>query len=520
MRLEFETPINFQGQSVPGGTQLAGWAALVHALGLQAPVRRPSCVSEKHIRGSRREQGRWRVFDKRYQPGGQFADHLAFALRHENIDLLILRRAFDAVPKAVLENYVRSAPSGTLTRRAWFFYETMTGQILDVENAPNVTAVDALDKKAYFTGKARLSKRHRVRDNLLGTGDYCPVIRRTAALEEFATLGLAERAAETVGRTGRHLVARAASFLLLADSRASFEIEGERAPRNRLERWGRAVLQAGKNELTIEEIVRLHSVLIEDSRFVFPGLRPDGVFLGERDHIGDPLPEFIGARPQDLDALCSGMLAANNRMRNDELDPILQAAATAFGFVYIHPFQDGNGRVHRCLIHHVLAERKYTPPGMVFPVSSVMLARIDDYRTTLQAYSGPLIDFIEWRPTAERNVEVLNDTTDLYRYFDCTEAAEFLYACVRRTVEHDLPNEIDYLRRHDEAMTRIMDMVEMPDRLAQNLIMFIRQNGGTLSKRRREKEFSALTDDEVQRLENVIQDVFEGFDDTETRDTS
>jgi hypothetical protein len=61
-----------------------------------------------------------------------------------------------------------------------------------------------------------------------------------------------------------------------------------------------------------------------------------------------------------------------------------------------------------------------------------------------------------------------------------------------------------------------MDMIEMPDRLAQNLIMFIRQNGGTLSKSRREKELSALTDDEVQRLENLIQNVFAGFDDTET----
>ena len=57
----------------------------------------------------------------------------------------------------------------------------------------------------------------------------------------------------------------------------------------------------------------------------------------------------------------------------------------------------------------------------------------------------------------------------------------------------------------------------MPDRLAQNLIMFIRQNGGTLSKRRREKEFSALTDDEVQKLESIIQDTYEGFDNTETR---
>ncbi len=260
-------------------------------------------------------------------------------------------------------------------------------------------------------------------------------MRRTEQLEAFTRLGLAERAAETIGRTGQHLITRATSFMLLAGSRASFEIEGERVPRSRLDRWGKAVLQAGKNALTLEEIIRLHRVLIEDSRFVFPGLRPNGVFLGERNHLGDPLPEFIGARPEDLEALCADMLVTNGRMRDDGLDPVLQAAATAFGFVYVHPFQDGNGRMHRCLIHHVLAERGYTPPGMVFPVSSVMLDRIDDYRRTLQDHSMPLMDFIEWRPTADHNVEVLDDTADLYRYFDCTEQAEFLYACVQRTVE-------------------------------------------------------------------------------------
>ena len=91
----------------------------------------------------------------------------------------------------------------------------------------------------------------------------------------------------------------------------------------------------------------------------------------------------------DLADLMDGLLEANDRMRDDGIDAVLQAAATAFGFVYVHPFQDGNGRLHRCLIHHVLAERKFTPPGMVFPVSSVMLDRIDDYRTTLQASLRP-----------------------------------------------------------------------------------------------------------------------------------
>jgi hypothetical protein len=518
MRLKLAETNAFQDKVLPDETQLVGLSALVHALAVKAPVHRPSAVSEKHIRGSRRDEGHWRLFDKRYWPGDNFEDHLTFALRHEDLDLLVLKRVFKAVPKAEIEAFVKAAPTGVPARRVWFLYELLTGDTLDIPDTPNVSAVDLLDSGAYFTGKPKLSKRHRVRDNLLGAKDFIPIIRRTHALVAFTESGLAEKARETVGRTSSHVVSRAASFLLLADNRASFEIEGERPPRNRLERWGRAVVQAGKHALTLDEIVRLHGVLIEDTRLIHPGLRPDGVFLGQRDHENNPLPEFIGARPNDLNSLMNGLIDANARMRDDGIDAVLQAASTAFGFVYVHPLQDGNGRLHRCLIHHVLAERKFTPPGMVFPVSSVMLDRIDDYRTTLQSHSGPLMEFIEWKPTPDRNVEVLNDTADLYRYFDCTEEAEFLYACVKRTVEHDLPHEIDYLRRHDEARRKIMDAVEMPDRLADDLLLFIRQNNGTLSKKRREREFEKLTDTEVANIEVVVRDVFDGFESDKSTD--
>ena len=511
MRLKRPNPEVFQEESVPSQTKLAGQSALVHELSIAAPVRRLFATAEVHVAGGYKQQGAWTVLDRRYWPGDTLADHLSFAMRREDLDLLVLKRIFEAVPQTEIEAFVRAAPASISVRRAWFFYEWLTGRTLDVEDSAADKAVDLLDAKAYLTAAPRLSKRHRVRDNLLGNRRFNPVIRRTEALNEMIQLDLSAKALDIVGRAGGHVISRAASFLLLADSRASFEIEGERPPRNRLERWGRAVLQAGKNPLTLQEILRLHTVLIEDMRFVHPGLRADGVFLGERDHTGDPLPEFIGARSSDLGDLMEGMLEANDRMSADGIDPVVQAAATAFGFVYVHPFEDGNGRLHRCLIHHVLAERKFTPPGLVFPVSSVMQERIGDYRATLQRHSGPLMPWIEWRPTAERNVEVLNDTADLYRYFDATEAAEFLYACVRRTVEHDLPREIDYLRRHDDAIGRIMDAVEMPDRVAENLMMFIRQNDGTLPRRRREGEFSSLRDDEVRAIEEIVNEAFEGF---------
>lgn len=512
MKLDVRDVRYFQDELVPEGTRLAGWSALVYALDLKAPVRHLSCISEKYVRGTRRQEERWEIYDKRFALEDTLADHLSFALRHEKIDLLVLKRLFDAVDPTELAEFISATPTGATTRRAWFYYETLTGRRLDLDDAPVVTAVSALDPKLYFTLKGKLSARHRVVDNLLGTGEFCPVIRRTEKLEEFIDANLSQKAAGTIGRTGANIIARAASFLLLADSRASFEIEGERPKTDRLQRWGRAVLEAGKRPLNQSEIYRLHRILIGDDRFTEIGYRSEGVFLGERDLNHDPMPEFIGARHDDVPGLMTGLNECNNRMRPSDMDAVLQAAAIAFGFVYIHPLADGNGRLHRCLIHHVLAERKFTPPGMVFPVSAVMLDRIDDYRRTLQAHSGPLMSFIEWHPSPARNVEVTNDTADLYRYFDCTEEAEFLYSCVARTVDYDLPKEILYLKSNDEALRGIMNMIEMPDRLAQDLIMHIQQNKGRLSKKRRQGIFERLTDEEVSEAEAIVKTAFEDHD--------
>ena len=193
MRLEKPYTGVFQEQTIPKGTRLAGSSALVHELGIAAPVRRPACVAERHVSGSRRQDGAWLVFDKRYWPGDSFADHLTFILRREDLDLLVLVRIFRAVAPVEMEGFVREARTSLHARRAWFLYETLTGQTLDVEDSPRAEAIDLLDPKAHFTGKPRLSKRYRVRDNLLGTGRFCPVIRRTAALEAILELDLAAK---------------------------------------------------------------------------------------------------------------------------------------------------------------------------------------------------------------------------------------------------------------------------------------------------------------------------------------
>ena len=70
--------------------------------------------------------------------GEDFASHLGFAFRHANIDPLTLKRLFEAVPRDVVEQFVTSAPTGVASRRAWFWYEFLTGGTLDIPVCPRL----------------------------------------------------------------------------------------------------------------------------------------------------------------------------------------------------------------------------------------------------------------------------------------------------------------------------------------------------------------------------------------------
>ena len=254
--------------------------------------------------------------------------------------------------------------------------------------------------------------------------------------------------------------------------------------------------------------MRLQRIVIGDFRFLRPGLRTEGGFVGEHDReTRMPIPVHISARPDDLARLVDGMVAFDGRAAQ-QLDPVVAASALAFGFVFIHPFEDGNGRLHRYLIHHVLARRGFNPPGLVFPISAVILDRMDGYRAALEDYSRRLLPAVDWEPTDDGNIRVLNDTGDFYRFFDATPQTEFLYGCVQRTIEQDLPEEAAFLQRYDAFRAELNRMLDLPDRLSDLLFRFLHQNGGTLSRRGREREFAALTDEEVERIKVVYRDVF------------
>ena len=483
-----------------------GYAALIDAFGLSVPL--PPTLTAIGARHRVFERDGWRLLTPRHAPAASLAGHLTLALKYEGLDLAVLAKLCEVVEPAEIEQIVRAAPTGSYARRIWFLYEWLTGCELDLPAAGKVPYADVLDGRLQFPGGSENVQRQRVRNNLPGTREFCPLVFRTSTLEELIRLDLPARAREVVAAVPPDIVARAASFLLLADSRSSYAIEGERPPQNRVQRWGRAIGEAGKHPLDLDELIRLQQIVIGDTRFVYIGLRAGGGFIGDHDRMTRmPLPQHISARAEDLPSLIEGMIAFD-RGPAQELDPVIAAAVLAFGFVYAHPFEDGNGRIHRYLIHHTLAQRNFNPPGIVFPVSSAILENIDAYAAVLRQYSERALPLIEWEQTENHNLRVLNDTADLYRFFDATPHAEFLYRCVRRTIEQDLPREADFLRRYDRFRAAVDDIVNMPDRTADLLFRFLQQNNGELSKRARAREFEALESDEVRRIEELYSECF------------
>lgn len=504
----FSGPVTvFHERTLPERATPAGYAALIDAFQLQVPI--PTTLSATGEHHRIRIAGGWRILTPRHAPAPSLEGHLTFALKYEGLDLAVLKRLFQAVGPRCIEAMVHSKPSGAYSRRVWFLYEWLLGHRLDLPDAEKGAYAKVVDPDQQFAIEGETSPRHRLWNNLPGTSAFCPLVFRTETLTRFVEMDMARLAQAAVAAVPRDLLARTAAFLLLKDSKSSYAIEGERPPQDRIQRWGRAIGEAGRHPLSLDELLRLQAIVIGDTRFVKLGVRDEGGFVGEHDretHL--PLPDHISARAQDLPALIEGMIAfAGGPALN--IDAVIAAAILAFGFVYIHPFADGNGRLHRYLIHHVLARRGFTPAGVVFPVSSAILERIDKYRAVLEEYSKRLLPFIKWAATPDGNVNVQNDTADFYRFFDATPHAEFLYECVRRTVEEDLPRETDFLRRYDRFRIVVESIVDMPDRTMDLLFRFLHQNGGILSKRARESEFSLLTDEEIKSLEGAYAEIFQ-----------
>ncbi len=459
------------------------------------------------------------VFEPKYQPEAGLVGHLQFALRYEGINLEVLYLLFRQTGRDELNAWLAESPTSSYARRAGFLYEWLSGDKLNVNVPAKERYVDLVDNTLQFgLTVGEKDTRFRVNNNLPGNKYFCPLVRRTKYLNEMIANDLREKTRKTLARYDQDILRRAAGYLYLKETQSSFEVERETPTPDRAQRFADLLRQADTRELLSEDrMVQLQQAVV-DSRFHEFTWRHQQNWVG-KDHGYRQQVDFIPPRPEDVPDLMIGLLSLAETSRNwfadndngageSQIDPVILATVIAFGFVFIHPFMDGNGRIHRYLIHEVLTNAGFTPRGIILPISAVILANLDDYVAILENFSKPLRTRTSYNPDTP-DIPAIGNEAVYFRYFDATIQAEFLYGSLQRTVEVDLETEINYLMGFDRAYQALNNLLDWPAHSLELFIRIVQQNNGRLSKTKRDSHFDWMKEGEIKTAEQLVSEAFQ-----------
>ena len=490
--------------------QPIGYNELVNRYSLE--VLTPWCESWLALHGDRKthieDNQTTEIYPIRYDPGERLGDHLTFALKHEGVNLEILTALFKSVNKKELTDFIKTQPTGKYTRLVWFFYEWLTGRELPLEEIKQGNYIPVLDPKKYYVIDAKISrkyKRQRVSCNLIGTVDYCPVIRKTERLKGFEAMKLDEQALKTIDRYPPQLLYRATQYLYAKETKSSFEIEREHPNKRRTARFVELLRQTDQSSISKSELIRLQKEIVEE-RFALNDIRNFQNYVGQSVGPAKEIIHFAAPKPENIISLMEGWIECANNMLESDIPPIITAAVVGYGFIFLHPFDDGNGRLHRYLIHHVLGKKHFTPRGLIFPVSATMLKNLNRYDETLEYFSRKLMQYVEYTLDENGEMTVSNETVQFYCYQDMTFQSEYLFWFIKNTIEDELNTELEYLNIFDQSKTQMREIVDMPDRKIDLFIKLCLQNHGNLPKNKY-KQFLLLTKVEIDKLSSVIKNI-------------
>jgi hypothetical protein len=492
----------------------AGYAWLVQKYTLNVlPNRRWTFIADRHVHKEIERAGVLYVLLPRPRlPRATDIDHLLFALKNEGVSMSIWRALLKRVDRpalaAEIEAVVRRTPTGAYARRAWFLFEELSGTQLELEDVPAGNYVPLINSRTHVTGPIRKHRRQRINVNVLGTMRFSPVIRRTDVLSGVSGEALRARIEAVIAGYDDDTVRRALSFLYTRETMASYEIERERPPRTRAERFIALLHQAPTMSLLDAAVLTGLQNAIVDPRFADKGFRSEQNYVGESLDLVRQRIHFVCPKPEDVASLMTDWQGMVDVLMREPLDPVLATACLSFSFVLLHPFTDGNGRLHRWLIHWGLARSGVTPDEMVIPVSAVMLSRRREYDQALESFSRPLMTCVDYELDGDGHMSVHGETADFYRHPDLSEMAAGLWRWLNQAVDSELPGQLRFLSGMDRARRELREVVDMPDRLLALFVKVVHSNNGTLSRRKRERHFSMLTDDEIAQMEAIVVECF------------
>lgn len=437
---------------------------------------------------------------------------LTFAFKREHLNLAVLGALFE-VPEVVaaVQAWLTDKPTSKYARMAGHLAAWLTGHEFDFTLPAGAPRVPLLDPQGYVVGPGTSDPKFGVVNNLLGDKWFSPLIRRTKRLEALLAEGLAGKVTEALRTIEPETLSRAVDYLYLSETRSTYKIEAEIPDNDRSARFRRLLELAGEpGLLTEEQLGEWQSQIVSPISAEYH-FRPTQNWLSRAGRLRN-IADFIPPPPDLVRPMMASVAQVAGLATSGALDAVLAAACASFGFVFVHPFLDGNGRLHRFLLHHVLRQAGFTPAGVVLPLSARMLKELERYSSLLKRYSRPRTELLEYALDADSlTIHVLSpQPVWLYAYFDATDICEFILECCKACVEEDLLAEVVYLRAHDATVRDLETWLDMRQAALNTLIDVIVQGNGELSKRKH-KLVEGLSAEAIARIETTVSEHFADY---------
>ena len=308
---------------------------------------------------------------------------------------------------------------------------------------------------------------------------------------------------ESVG--GAKNLDRALGWAYLDETRSTFDIERDPPSDDRARRFVQILHQAHAGmPLTEEYLASLQCSIMRDLHFKEVSFRHEQNWLASPTRTAATIVSYVPPAPAQLPSLMDDFMAfANAPAAGVGNQALMKAMLVSFGFVFNHPFLDGNGRISRFLVHHSLCRANVLQEGLILPISVAMNHHEGDYLCALKSVSGPLRNLWDLTVIDAENIRAkFNGSADPYRYWDATAPVEFGLRMAHYALDHSLMEEIAFLARFDKARKRVDSEIDIRGSDAATLMRMAYSNQGVLSKNRRkqfEGKVSASAFDVIER---------------------
>lgn len=434
----------------------------------------------------------------RSAPGDGLIQQILFALKHEGTDLAQLAAICPRVPGGDLLAALRAQPTGGYLRKLCYLWERFTGQRLE-DLPPEVggTAYPLFDPQKYLTVPGTRDSRWRIDFNGPGDFDHCPMVRLTPEIRQCLARDPLGDAMDYLKSFAPTQLERVLGWAYLSETRSSYALEGEAPGGNKAEAFAELLRHAHvPHDLTEEYLTGLQNVVMPNA------FSREASFRTRQNYLTDSVPGAAGVTyvpppREEIQSLVTSIDRLANGKLCPALPPLVRATLVSFGFVFVHPFLDGNGRLSRFLAHYALCQSGALPNGHILPLSIAMKRNEAGYLAALTSFSRPARGLwrVTWIDGDEFRFEFRGHPA-IYRYWDATESVRFMYRMADETLRHDLHGEAEFLMAYDATIRAVDERFDVPGSTLSKLIRMAWSNGCTISQNRR-KQFEGVVQPEV-----------------------